>query len=101
MVIALAPSGTTSTTHTHHHGLSTGTKAALASVGTLVGGLILLFLILCALGRHKARDRFERKENDNRDVDVEKWAIETPALEYAEKMGEPASVHMLVSREDD
>ena len=100
MMVSLAPNGTTNVNHMHHHGLSTINKAGLASVGAIVGGLIFLFLILTACRRCSSGEKHKSKKDINRDLDVEKWAIETPAMEYAEKMGEPASVQMLVSREE-
>lgn len=89
---------TTNINHSHHHGgLTTGTKIVLASLGSIVGGLFLLVLILTACHRC-GRTKTSKEEDVDRDLVIEKWATETPAMEYAEKMGEPASIQMLFCR---
>ena len=98
MMVSLTPNGTTNANHTPHHGLSIGTKVGLASVGAIVGGLVFLCLILTGCRRRVAMHKHKIDADADRDMDVEKWAIETPAMEYAEKMGEPDSIQMLVGQ---
>ncbi|WWC73050.1 uncharacterized protein I206_107015 [Kwoniella pini CBS 10737] len=107
MTLSLFSNSTASvnhTSHTHSHGLSTGTTAAISVVCSLVGILLVIFLLM-QWRRRKASDGTSRSMNGygskSPTMDEEgKWsyeAAETPALEYVEKMGgDPATTQMLV-----
>ncbi|ORY28796.1 hypothetical protein BCR39DRAFT_533916 [Naematelia encephala] len=106
--LILAPNGTTNANNHHpHHGLTTGTKIALASVGAIVGSLIVLCILFLSCRRCLAR----KMKLANKAVDLEapvdkdgdepwgfEYKAETPAMSYPEKMGEPPSVQLLAGR---
>ncbi|WRT69114.1 uncharacterized protein IL334_006098 [Kwoniella shivajii] len=90
--------------HQHSHGLSKGTQVAIGIVCSLVGALLLGFLLL-QCRRRRASSALARGMEDGQYTtspipEEGKWsyeAAETPALEYVEKMGgDPATAQMLV-----
>ncbi|WVF65505.1 hypothetical protein IAT40_000233 [Kwoniella sp. CBS 6097] len=100
LTIALQSNGTTiEHTRSHRmHGLAKGTKVALGIVCSLVAILIILFALLALRRRRSAPIRRQVEEAPEGDSEG-KWsyeAAETPALEYTEKMGDPATAQMLV-----
>ncbi|OCF35605.1 hypothetical protein I316_02660 [Kwoniella heveanensis BCC8398] len=102
LTLALQSNGTTLAHIRPHrmHGLGKGTKVALGIVCSLVAVLIFLFAMLALRRRRTASHRIRREVEEAPEGDSEgKWsyeAAETPALEYTEKMGDPATAQMLV-----
>ncbi|WWC63982.1 uncharacterized protein I303_106588 [Kwoniella dejecticola CBS 10117] len=90
--------------HAHSSGLSKGTTAAIAVVCSLVGILLVIFLLMqwrrrtASNGASRGMNGYGTKSPTMEEEG--KWsyeAAETPALEYVEKMGgDPATTHMLV-----
>ncbi|WVQ93181.1 hypothetical protein IAU59_000245 [Kwoniella sp. CBS 9459] len=100
LTVALRSNGTTleHTRPARMNGLGKGTKVALGIVCSLVAVLIILFALLAIRRRRSTPIRREVEEAPEGDGEG-KWsyeAAETPALEYTEKMGDPATAQMLV-----
>ncbi|WVR09022.1 hypothetical protein IAU60_006082 [Kwoniella sp. DSM 27419] len=100
LVLALQSNGT-ALPHVHNqshmNGLMKGTKVAIGIVCALVVILVLLFALM-AIRRRRANSARRAMIEDPREHEG-KWsyeAAETPAMEYTEKMGDPATAQMLV-----
>ena len=107
LTITLADDGVPTS---RHHGLTTGTIAAIAAVSSIVGIMLLLCVfVLCCRRRRRKHD--QRVQSEYIDGGEEyKWERAdfaqdgsysqpgTPAMNTVEKMGEPGSVQMLVGR---